>query len=115
MVKGISRRVVVVIPGPAFLSRRSSSCERCGRRGRHRPGAGGGGPRVARNYAGGDQAVQPDLADLSPAVYTLTGAAGIGLVWLTVWLIENSAESIPDSALFHGDQGAGKVGTPSAK
>ena len=24
---------------------------------------------------------------LSPAVYTLMGAAGIGLVWLTVWLI----------------------------
>lgn len=48
-------------------------------------------------------AVQPDLAGSFPAVYTLMGAAGIGLVWLTVWLIWKTARSpIPDSALFHG-------------
>ena len=44
--------------------------------------------RVARNYAGGDHGRFSRLwRDLSPAVYTLMGAAGIGLVWLTVWLI----------------------------
>ena len=44
--------------------------------------------RVARNYAGGDHGRFSRIwRDLSPAVYTLMGAAGIGLVWLTVWLI----------------------------
>ena len=44
--------------------------------------------RVARNYAGGDHGRFSRVwRDLSPAVYTLMGAAGIGLVWLTVWLI----------------------------
>jgi hypothetical protein len=43
---------------------------------------------VARNYAGGDHGRFSRIwRDLSPAVYTLMGAAGIGLVWLTVWLI----------------------------
>ena len=44
--------------------------------------------RVARNYAGGDHGrLTRAWRELSPAVYTLMGAAGIGLVWLTVWLV----------------------------
>ena len=44
--------------------------------------------RVARNYAGGDHGrFSRAWRELSPAVYTMMGAAGIGLLWLTVALI----------------------------
>ena len=44
--------------------------------------------RVARNYAGGDHGkFSRAWRDLSPAVYTLMGAAAIGLLWLIVALI----------------------------
>lgn len=90
MVKGISRRVVVVdSPDQRFLSRRSSSCGTMPAGEGVTAGSWWRRPaRVARNYAGGDHGRFSRIwRDLSPAVYTLMGAAGIGLVWLTVWLI----------------------------
>ena len=97
MVKGISRRVVVVDSpdqrffeqaifivrndaagvGINYLNRADKARELVEE-----------ARRVARNYAGGDHGRFSRIwRDLSPAVYTLMGAAGIGLVWLTVWLI----------------------------
>ena len=83
MVKGISRRVVVVdSPDQRFFEQaifivRNDAAELVEE-----------ARRVARNYAGGDHGRFSRIwRDLSPAVYTLMGAAGIGLVWLTVWLI----------------------------
>lgn len=90
MVKGISRRVVVIdspdqryFEQAIFLVRNDA--------------AGQGvtaqelveeARRVARNYAGGDHGrLTRAWRELSPAVYTFMGAAGIGLVWLTVWLV----------------------------
>ena len=90
MVKGISRRVVVIdspdqryFEQAIFLVRNDA--------------AGQGvtaqelveeARRVARNYAGGDHGrLTRAWRELSPAVYTLMGAAVIGLVWLTVWLV----------------------------
>lgn len=90
MVKGISRRVVVIdspdqryFEQAIFLVRNDA--------------AGQGvtaqelveeARRVARSYAGGDHGrLTRAWRELSPAVYTLMGAAGIGLVWLTVWLV----------------------------
>ena len=90
MVKGISRRVVVIdspdqryFEQAIFLVRNDA--------------AGQGvtaqelveeARRVARNYAGGDHGrLTRAWRELSPAVYPLMGAAGIGLVWLTVWLV----------------------------
>lgn len=90
MVRGISRRVVVIdspdqryFEQAIFLVRNDA--------------AGQGvtaqelveeARRVARNYAGGDHGrLTRAWRELSPAVYTLMGAAGIGLVWLTVWLV----------------------------
>jgi len=44
--------------------------------------------RVARNYAVGDHGrFSRAWRELSPAVYTGMGAAGIGLVWLLAALI----------------------------
>ena len=44
--------------------------------------------RVARNYAGGDHGkFSRAWRDLEPAVYTLIGAGGIGLVWLLAALV----------------------------
>ena len=44
--------------------------------------------RVARNYAGGDHGRFSRVwRELSPAVYTLMGAGGIGLVWLIAALV----------------------------
>ena len=90
MVKGISRRVVVIdspdqryFEQAIFLVRNDA--------------AGQGvtaqelveeARRVARNYAGGDHGrLTRAWRELSPAICTLMGAAGIGLVWLTVWLV----------------------------
>ena len=89
MVKGISRRVVVVdspdqrfFEQAIFIVRNDAAGEGVARELVEEA------RRVARNYAGGDHGRFSRIwRDLSPAVYTLMGAAGIGLVWLTVWLI----------------------------
>lgn len=90
MVKGISRRVVVVdSPDPRFFEQAIFIVrnDAAGRRS-HRRRAGGRGTAVARNYAAGDHSrLKPGKADLNPALYTIMGAAGIGLVWLTVTLV----------------------------
>ena len=90
MVKGISRRVVVIdspdqryFEQAIFLVRNDAvgqgvTAQELVEEAR----------RVARNYAGGDHGrLTRAWRELSPAVYTLMGAAGIGLVWLTVWLV----------------------------
>lgn len=91
MVKGIARRVVVVdAPDQRFFEQAIFIV---------RNDAAGDGVsakelveearRVARNYTGaGDHGRFSRLwRDLSPAVYTLIGAAACGLAWLTVTLI----------------------------
>ena len=90
MVKGISRRVVVVdspdqrfFEQAIFIVRNDAAGEGVTARELVEEAR-----RVARNYAGGDHGRLSRIwRDLSPAVYTLMGAAGIGLVWLTGWLI----------------------------
>ena len=89
MVKGISRRVVVIdspdqryFEQAIFLVRNDAAGQ--GVTAQEVEEA----RRVARNYAGGDHGrLTRAWRELSPAVYTLMGAAGIGLVWLTVWLV----------------------------
>ena len=90
MVKGISRRVVVVdSPDQRFFEQAIFIV---------RNDAAGEGVtskelveearRVARNYAGGDHGrLSRAWRELSPAVYTLMGAGGIGLVWLIAALV----------------------------
>ena len=90
MVKGISRRVVVVdSPDQRFFEQAIFIV---------RNDAAGEGVtskelveearRVARNYAGGDHGrFSRAWRELRPAVYTFMGAAGIGLLWLTVALV----------------------------
>ena len=88
MVKGISRRVVVVdAPDQRFFEQAIFIV---------RNDAAGMGVtsrelveearRVAKNYAGGSQSSRR-LGELKPAVYALMGAAAIGLVWLVASLI----------------------------
>ncbi len=86
MVKGISRRVVVVdSPDQRYFEQAIFIV---------RNDAAGGGVtaehlveearRVARNYAGGEQnKLYRAWKELTPAVYTLIGAGCCGLVWLT--------------------------------
>lgn len=90
MVKGISRRVVVVdSPDQRFFEQAIFIV---------RNDAAGEGVtakelveearRVARNYAGGNHGrLSRVWRELSPAVYSTMGAAAIGLVWLTVALM----------------------------
>ena len=85
MVKGISRRVVVVdSPDQRFFEQASVIV---------RNDAAGEGVtsrelveearRVARNYAGGDHGrFSRTWRELSPIVYTSMGAAAIGLIWM---------------------------------
>lgn len=90
MVKGISRRVVVVdspdqryFEQAIFIVRNDAAGEGVTSRDLVEEAK-----RVARNYAGGDHGrLGRAWRDLSPAVYTLMGAAGIGIVWLTAALI----------------------------
>ena len=88
MVKGISRRVVVVdSPDQRFFEQASFIV---------RNDAGGEGVtarelveearRVARGYTGGSR-LSRAWRELNPLVYTLIGAGSIGLVWLIVTLI----------------------------
>lgn len=90
MVKGISRRVVVVeSPDQRFFEQAIFIV---------RNDAAGDGvtsrelveeaKRVARSYAGGGHGrFGRPWRDLSPALYALMGAAAIGLVWLVAALI----------------------------
>ena len=90
MVKGISRRVVVVdSPDQRFFEQAIFIV---------RNDAAGEGvtaqalveeaKRVARNYAGGDHGrFSRAWRELTPAVYTLIGAGGIGLVWMLASLV----------------------------
>ena len=88
MVKGISRRVVVVdSPDQRFFEQAIFIV---------RNDAGGEGVtarelveearRVARGYTGGSR-LSRAWRELNPLVYTLIGAGSIGLVWLIVSLI----------------------------
>ena len=88
MVKGISRRVVVVdSPEHRFFEQAIFIV---------RNDAGGEGVtarelveearRVARGYTGGSR-LSRAWRELNPLVYTLIGAGSIGLVWLIVTLI----------------------------
>ena len=88
MVKGISRRVVVVDSPDQRFFEQAIFIVRNDAAGVTARELVEEARRVARNYAGGDHGRFSRIwRDLSPAVYTLMGAAGIGLVWLTVWLI----------------------------
>ena len=90
MVKGISRRVVVVdspdrrfFEQAIFIVRNDAAGEGVTSRELVEEAR-----RVARNYAGGDHGkLSRAWRDLSPVVYTLMGAAAIGLLWLIVALI----------------------------
>ena len=88
MVKGMSRRVVVVdSPDQRFFEQAIFIV---------RNDAGGEGVtardlveearRVARGYTGGSR-LSRAWRELNPLVYTLIGAGSIGLVWLIVTLI----------------------------
>ena len=88
MVKGVSRRVVVVdSPDPRFFEQAIFIV---------RNDAAGRGVtsrqlveearRVAKNYAGGNRGGRR-WTDLSPVLSALLGASAIGLVWLTVALL----------------------------
>ena len=88
MVKGISRRVVVVdSPDQRYLEQANFIV---------RNDSGGEGVtdrelveearRVARGYTGGSR-LSRAWRELNPLVYTLIGAGSIGLVWLIVTLI----------------------------
>jgi len=90
MVKGISRRVVVVdspdqrfFEQAIFIVRNSAAGEGITSRELVEEAR-----RVARDYAGGERsAFGRSWRELSPMVYALMGAAAIGLLWLLVTLI----------------------------
>jgi hypothetical protein len=90
MVKGISRRVVVVdspdqrfFEQAIFIVRNDAAGEGVSSRELVEEAR-----RVAKEYAaGGSGALRRQFRDLAPALYALMGAAAIGLVWLTVWLM----------------------------
>ena len=90
MVKGISRRVVVVespdqrfFEQAIFIVRNDAVGEGVTARDLVEEAR-----RVAKNYAGGNHGkLSRAWRELSPAVFSLMGAAAIGLVWLLVTLI----------------------------
>ena len=90
MVKGISRRVVVVdspdqryFEQAIFIVRKDAAGE-----GVTAQALVEEAKRVARNYAGGDHGrFSHAWRELTPAVYTLIGAGGIGLIWLLAALV----------------------------
>ena len=90
MVKGISRRVVVVdspdqryFEQAIFIVRNDAAGE-----GVTAQALVEEAKRVARNYAGGDHGrCSRAWPELTPAVYTLIGAGGIGLVWMLASLV----------------------------
>ena len=90
MVKGISRRVVVVdspdqryFEQAIFIVRNDTAGEGVTAQALVEEAR-----RVARNYAGGDHGrFSRAWRELTPAVYTLIGAGGIGLVWMLASLV----------------------------
>ena len=90
MVKGISRRVVVVdspdqrcFEQAIFIVRNDAAGEGVTAQALVEEAM-----RVARNYAGGDHGrFSRAWRELTPAVYTLIGAGGIGLVWMLASLV----------------------------
>ena len=90
MVKGISRRVVVVdspdqrfFEQAIFIVRNDAAGEGVTSRELVEEAK-----RVARSYAGGDRSrLGRAWRNLSPALYALMGAAAIGLVWMIVALM----------------------------
>ena len=90
MVKGISRRVVVVdspdqryFEKAIFIVRNDAAGEGVTAQALVEEAR-----RVARNYAGGDHGrFSRAWRELTPAVYTLIGAGGIGLVWMLASLV----------------------------
>ena len=90
MVKGISRRVVVVdspdqryFEQAIFIVRNDAAGE-----GVTAQALVEEAKRVARNYAGGDHGrFSRAWRELTPTVYTLIGAGGIGLVWMLASLV----------------------------
>ena len=90
MVRGISRRVVVVdspdqryFEQAIFIVRNDAAGE-----GVTAQALVEEAKRVARNYAGGDHGrFSRAWRELTPAVYTLIGAGGIGLIWLLAALV----------------------------
>lgn len=85
MVKGISRRVVVVdspdqrfFEQAIFIVRNDAAGEGVTSKDLVEEAR-----RVARNYAGGDHGrFSRTWRELSPIVYTSMGAAAIGLIWM---------------------------------
>lgn len=90
MVKGISRRVVVVespdqrfFEQAIFIVRNDAAGEGVTARELVEEAK-----RVAKNYAGGEHGrFSSAWRDLSPAMYTVIGSAAMGLVWLLVTLV----------------------------
>lgn len=89
MLKGMSRRVVVVeSPDPRFFEQaifilRSDAGEGVSSREVVEEAR-----RVARDYIHGGRAGKlTRFQDLSAPVWCLTGAAAVGLAWLLVWLV----------------------------
>ena len=90
MVKGISRRVVVVdspdqrfFEQAIFIVRNDAAGEGVTSRELVEEAR-----RVARNYTGGDHGkFSRAWRELYPAVYAMMGADGIGLVWLVVTFV----------------------------
>lgn len=90
MVKGISRRVVVVdspdqrfFEQAIFILRSDAAGEGITARDLVEEAR-----RVARNYGGGGRGRFSRLwGNLNPAIYTLMGAAATGLLWMTAALM----------------------------
>ncbi len=89
MVKGISRRVVVVdspdqrfFEQAIFIVRNDAAGEGVSSKELVEEAR-----RVAKSYTSGSGSLSRRFRDLSPALYTLIGAAACGLVWLIVWLV----------------------------
>ncbi len=89
MVKGISRRVVVVdspdqrfFEQAIFIVRNDAAGEGVSSRELVEEAR-----RVAKSYTSGSGGFSRRCRDLSPALYGLMGAAACGLVWLVAWLI----------------------------
>lgn len=89
MVKGISRRIVVVdspdqrfFEQAIFIVRNNTAGEGVSAQELVEEAR-----RVARRYAAGDRGrFSRKWLELKPAVYTLLGAGSVGLIWLTVAL-----------------------------
>jgi len=89
MVKGISRRVVVVdspdqryFEQAIFIVRNDAAGEGVTARELVEEAR-----RVARSYTGGGSGLSRALRELPPVLYSLMGAAAIGAVWLLAALL----------------------------